>query len=88
MDNGLGKQGSRPGQTRQERLAKARSGAFAGRSYAQDNLVVGRGGGGEIRHAGQGTNVVKKTALDPSSNPKTKAGDPWARPDYAKPGAF
>lgn len=86
MDNGLGKQGSRPGNTRSERLEKARSGAFAGKSYPQDaNLQRGKV---QITQAGQGTNVVKKSALNPQSNPKTTAGDPWKRPEYQKPGAF
>jgi transcriptional regulator of met regulon len=82
MDNGLGNQGSRRGNTHSERLAKARSGAFAGRKYPQDaSLKPGRN---PITNAGQGTNVVKKTPLDP----KAPVGDPWKRPDYQKPGAF
>ena len=86
MDNGLGKQGSRSGNTRSERLEKARSGAFAGKSYPQDaNLQRGKV---QITQAGQGTNVVKKSPLNPQSNPKTTPGNPWARPDYQKPGAF
>ncbi len=86
MDNGLGKQGSRSGNTHSERLAKARSGAFAGKKYPEDASL--RRTPPEVRMAGQGSSVVKKTPLNPSSNPKTAPGNPWARPDYQKPGAF
>jgi len=82
MNDSLGKQGSRPGNTRSERLAKARSGAFAGKSYAEDANL--RRGPVDIKQAGQGTSVVKKTPL----RPEAPTGDPWKRPDYAKPGAY
>ena len=60
---------------------KACSGASAGRQYPQDASLKSSH---PITNAGQGTNVVKKTPLDP----KAPVGDPWKRPDYQKPGAF
>ena len=76
MDNGTGNPGEPSRQHALGRASKARSGAFAGRQYPQDaSLKPGRN---PITNAGQGTNVVKKTPLDP----KAPVGDPWKRPDY------
>lgn len=81
-----GSQGSRPGSTFQEMRQKARSGSLHGKQYPQDSFQAGQRGGGQITQAGQGTNVVTKTALSPGAASRT-GNDPYKRPSIAKPGA-
>lgn len=86
MRDDLGKQGSRPGNTRSERLVKARSGAFAGKQYESDGL---RGGpstaseGAKAQRVGQGSGVVRKS---PIGSPNT-GNSPYERQQPRKPGA-
>lgn len=86
MASDLGNQGSRPGNTYSERQKKARTGAFAGKQYPQDAQLHGQRVGDSPRNAGQGTAVVKKTALAPEAQKRT-GNDPWERPGFSKPGA-
>lgn len=73
--------GSRPGNTHLERLAKARSGAFAGKKYSDDGFKMGTGAPSP-RMAGSGSGIVSKS---PIATPRT-GNSPYERPMQVKPG--
>ncbi len=73
--------GSRPGNTHLERLAKARSGAFAGKKYPDDGFKMGTGAPSP-RMAGSGSGIVSKS---PIATPRT-GNSPYERPMPVKPG--
>lgn len=73
--------GSRPGNTHLERLAKSRSGAFAGKKYPDDGFKMGTGASSP-RMAGSGSGIVSKS---PIATPRT-GNSPYERPMPVKPG--
>lgn len=69
------------GNTHLERLAKARSGAFAGKKYPDDGFKMGTGAPSP-RRAGQGSGIISKS---PIATPRT-GNSPYERPAPTKPG--
>lgn len=83
MLNDDGKRGSRPGQTRTERMERARAGAYRGKQYAKDGVCEPGYGAPPTRLAGQGTTFTKPS---PISSPRT-GNSPYEQQQKVKPGS-
>lgn len=83
MMNDDGKQGSRKGNTRSERMERARAGAFRGKQYEHDGVCAPGYGKPKPTLAGSGRTFVSK---QPINTPKS-THDPYKQQTKVRPGS-
>lgn len=83
MLNSDGKRGSRPGQTRSERMERARAGAFRGKQYEHDAVCEPGYGKPSPKLAGAGRAFVSTA---PINTPRT-GNTPYEQQQKVRPGS-